>query len=311
MRKGSIIKALSPQKQDMELINRLTRRELKEDEVYVFSLILCDNEVDRDFERFTTETLRQLAPMFVGKTGIVDHDRKSANQCARIFTAEVQVKEEKTTFGDNYACIYAKAYMPRIRSNEDIIEKIDSGILREVSVGCAVERSLCSICGGENCGHIRGRSYDGEVCVKLLSGATDAYEFSFVAVPAQRKAGVTKAFSKRKGDERSMTEKLKSLKAGEELTLSFEEAEELRKALSWGETYRESLLANVRKFSRILQPQLNSEILEAMTKSLDVEKLRELETVYGRLAAEKVPVSLQTAGKKNTGAVSANGEFTI
>ena len=313
MRKGAVIKALTPQKQDMELINKLSRRELKEDEVYVFSLILCDNEVDRDFERFTTETLNQLAPMFVGKTGIVDHDRKSANQCARVFAAEVQVKEEKTSFGENYACIFAKAYMPKIKSNEDIIEKIDSGILREVSVGCAVEKSLCSICGKENCGHVRGRDYEGETCVKLLSGATDAYEFSFVAVPAQRKAGVTKAFGKtdEKGDERSMTEKLKSLKAGEAITLSFEEAEALKKALSWGESYRESLLANVRKFSRILQPQLNGEVLEAMTKSLDVDKLRELENVYGRLAAEKVPMSLQTAGKRNVPAANANGDFTI
>ena len=108
-----------------------------------------------------------------------------------------------------------------------------------------------------------------------------------------------------------MTEKLKSLKAGEEITLSFEEAEELKKALSWGESYRESLLANVRKFSRILQPQLSGEILEAMTKSLDVDKLRELENVYGRLAAEKVPMSLQTAGKRNVPVANANGDFTI
>ena len=83
------------------------------------------------------------------------------------------------------------------------------------------------------------------------------------------------------------------------------------RALSWGESYRESLLANVRKFSRILQPQLNGEILEAMTKSLDVDKLRELENVYGRLAAEKVPMSLQTAGKRNVPAANANGDFTI
>ncbi len=308
MRKGSVLKALTPEKQDMELINRFSRRELKEDEVYVFSLILCDNEVDRDFERFTTETLGELAELFVGKTGIVDHERKSANQCARVFHTEVQVEEgKKTSFGENYACLVAKAYIPRLKSNEDIIGKIDSGILREVSIGCSVERSLCNICGGENCSHIRGRKYDGVTCVKLLSGAADAYEFSFVAVPAQRNAGVTKNFSE--GDERCMMEKLKSIGEGECITLSFEEAEELKKELSWGESYRNSLLSNVRKYSRLLQPQLGADVLEAMTKSLDVEKLRELEAVYGRLAAEKVPMALQTAGKK--AASGSNGEFTI
>ena len=33
-------------------INRFSRRELSVEEVYVFSLLLCDNEVDRDYERF-------------------------------------------------------------------------------------------------------------------------------------------------------------------------------------------------------------------------------------------------------------------
>lgn len=308
MRNGSVLKALTPEKQDLELINKLSRRELKEDEVYVFSLILCDNEVDRDFERFTTETLRELAKLFVGKTGIVDHDRKSVNQCARVFHTEVQVDEEKkTSFGEAYTFLLAKAYIPRLKSNEDIIGRIDSGILREVSIGCSVEKSVCSICGGENCFHIRGRKYDGVTCVKLLKHAADAYEFSFVAVPAQRNAGVTKTF--REGDERCMMEKLKSIREGEHITLSFEEAEELKRELSWGESYRDSLLSNVRKYSRLLQPQLGAEVLEAMTKSLDVEKLRELEAVYGRLASEKVPMALQTAGKKT--APGSNGEFTI
>ena len=39
--------------------------------------------------------------------------------------------------------------------------------------------------------------------------------------------------------------------------------------------------------------------------------LRELEAVYGRLAAEKVPMSLQTASKRNVPAANANGDFTI
>ena len=38
--------------EDLALINLLSRKELKEEDVYVFSLRLCDNEVDRDQERF-------------------------------------------------------------------------------------------------------------------------------------------------------------------------------------------------------------------------------------------------------------------
>ena len=43
--------------QDLELIGALARKPLGPEEVYTFSVRLCDNEVDRDFERFTPQTL--------------------------------------------------------------------------------------------------------------------------------------------------------------------------------------------------------------------------------------------------------------
>ncbi|MBQ1454111.1 MAG: hypothetical protein IIZ23_09105, partial [Ruminococcus sp.] len=46
--------------QELALINAYTRRPLSADEVYVFSLVLCDNDVDRDGERFTVESLFAL-----------------------------------------------------------------------------------------------------------------------------------------------------------------------------------------------------------------------------------------------------------
>ena len=44
----------------LEKINRFTRRKLTEDEVYVFSVILCDNDIDRDCERFSDNALEAL-----------------------------------------------------------------------------------------------------------------------------------------------------------------------------------------------------------------------------------------------------------
>ncbi len=38
---------------DISLINAYARKELKDEDVYTFSVILCDNEVDRDFEAFS------------------------------------------------------------------------------------------------------------------------------------------------------------------------------------------------------------------------------------------------------------------
>ena len=95
--------------------------------------------------------------------------------------------------------------MPRTEQTASTITAIESGILRECSVGCAVERALCSICGADQvqtcCQHWPGREYDGRLCVMELDGAKDAYEVSFVPVPAQPGAGIVK--SKRYGGRES------------------------------------------------------------------------------------------------------------
>ena len=46
--------------EELELINTYTRRTLTADEVYVFTVVLCDNDVDRDGERFTVESLFRI-----------------------------------------------------------------------------------------------------------------------------------------------------------------------------------------------------------------------------------------------------------
>ena len=74
-----------------EAINNLAKAHLTAEQVYVFSLRLCDNQVDRDFERFDSAALPGLAKLFIGKTGIVDHKWSSDKQVARIFQTEVGV----------------------------------------------------------------------------------------------------------------------------------------------------------------------------------------------------------------------------
>ena len=48
---------------DMAQINALAKREMTPEEVYTFSVRLCDNEIDRDGERFDEQTLRELAAL--------------------------------------------------------------------------------------------------------------------------------------------------------------------------------------------------------------------------------------------------------
>ena len=193
MKEGLVKQGLSAP--EMGKINRYTRRAYTPEEVYAFSLVLCDNEVDRDWERFSLEALEGLRELFPGKTLLFDHERRSASQTARIYDTALETEPGKSTqAGEVYTKLTAKAYLPRTEKNREVIELIESGILKEVSVGCSMGRSVCSICGKERCGHVKGRLYDGQRCHQVLYEPQDAYECSFVAVPAQRAAGVVKQF---------------------------------------------------------------------------------------------------------------------
>ena len=152
---------------EMELINAYSRRKLTKDEVYVFGVVLCDNDIDRDNERFTVESLFELEKLFVGKTGIFDHSPTAKNQTARIFACSVEsVDGRKTATGDDYFRLTARAYIPKTKGNDEIIQAIDSGILKEVSIGCAAGEVKCSVCGESlnHCSHIKGETYGGRKC---------------------------------------------------------------------------------------------------------------------------------------------------
>jgi len=186
----------------LDKLNHFTRHKLKSEDVYIFSVILCDNEIDRDNERFSVKALNSLAKMFVGKTGIFDHNPKGENQTARIFDTKLETDlNRKTSSGEPYTFIKAEAYMVRTTKNADLIKEIDAGIKKEVSVSCSVSKQICSVCGTDtkikSCSHKKGKMYGDKKCHIILDEPTDAYEWSFVAVPAQVNAGVTKHFSGR------------------------------------------------------------------------------------------------------------------
>ena len=183
---------------EMSLINKYTLEPLSSDEVFAFKIAICGNEIDRDFEVFPTETLNVLAKLFVGKTVLKDHQIKTDNQKARIYATEVVEDGGISSTGEKYAQLIAHCYMLKNESNADLISDIRAGIKKEVSVSCVIGSAVCSICGTDNrkayCKHVNGREYDGKTCYFKLLLPKDAYEVSFVAVPAQPDAGVTKPY---------------------------------------------------------------------------------------------------------------------
>lgn len=265
----------------LEAINAQAKAQLTAEQVYVFSLRLCDDQTDRDNERFDTDALAGLAKLFIGKTGIVDHRWSAENQVARIFETQV-VKEKDVSF------IKAWAYIRRGGSNDEIIADIEAGIKKEVSVGCAMGRCICSICGSEygSCGHLKGENYDGQVCCAILQEPVDAYEFSFVAVPAQRDAGVLKTMGGRKP---ALKELAEAYGAQAEYRTLFKDAQ-------LGRQYRKELEQDVVRLCKILDLGADHDVLTGIAKTAAAEDLQKLRAALEVKAAEVLPVMTQLGG---------------
>lgn len=184
---------------ELAKINKFTLAPLTTEEVFTFKVVMCDNEIDRAYEVFPINSLQTLAKLYVGKTFIKDHTRKSDNQVARIYDTElVQDGVTVSKNGEVYTQLVAHCYMVVTESNKDLIAEIKGGIKKEVSVGCGINKAVCSICGTDNhkeyCKHYWGIEYEGKTCHYSLEEPKDAYELSFVAVPCQPQAGTRKSY---------------------------------------------------------------------------------------------------------------------
>lgn len=264
----------------MEAINAQARTQLTAEQVYVFSVRLCDDQIDRDGERFDTAALPVLAKLFIGKTGIVDHKWSSDSQVARIFATEV-VQEQGVSY------IKAWAYIRRGGSADEVIADIEAGIKKEVSVGCSMGRSVCSICGTDygECGHHKGEFYDGQLCCAILKEPMDAYEFSFVAVPAQRDAGVLKGM----GANRTLKELADEFGVQQEYRALFKKAQ-------LGERYEKQLRDDVVRLCLSLDLGATEPVLRSVVEKAAAEDLLKLKDALEGKMQQFLPMLTQLPG---------------
>lgn len=258
----------TPDEQSLAEINRLAKTPLAPEQVYTFAVRLCDNEVDRDLERFDPDALEELGRLFLGKSGVFDHQWSAQGQTARIYRTEVIREAAKTTeAGDEYRWLKGWAYLLRTEKNAELIAEIEGGIKKEVSVGCSMGKSVCSICGAEDgCGHEKGQRYGGKLCFRELREPLDAYEWSFVAVPAQRSAGILKRFCQES-----------------------EDTAVLRKQAALGVKYLTSLRREVVRLAMLADDALDGEAFAAVAAKLDEPELLALHKSYAKQAARRFP----------------------
>ncbi|MDR3207663.1 MAG: hypothetical protein LBT60_04960 [Oscillospiraceae bacterium] len=272
----------TPDADALALINRLAKTPLAAEQVYHFAVRLCDNDIDRDNERFDEQALTDMAPLFLGKAGLFDHQWSARQQVARLYRAEVAQEPGKTTRdGRPYLYLKGYAYMLRGPAADPLIADIEGGIKREVSVGLSCAKTTCSVCGktAGACAHEKGKRYEDALCHLILSAPTDAYEWSFVAVPAQPQAGVLKAA---RAPHRADA-------PGETL---------LRKEAALGRRYAAELTREVRRLSALCAlPQAVTDLLPAR---LEAEELAALRDALRQEAFLRCPASPQLPNLAHT-----------
>lgn len=166
---------------DLELINQFERNPLTENEVYTFKIKLVDNQIDKDFECFSIQSLKKLKELFVGTKGVINHNWNTFNP-PKIYKTSLEF--DMNSQGETICNLIGHAYIARTPENKEIIEKISSHKAKEISIGCSVENYTCSICGKEQryekCEHKKGQYYNGKLCYFVLDGPTDVYDWAFV-----------------------------------------------------------------------------------------------------------------------------------
>jgi predicted nuclease with TOPRIM domain len=153
------------------------------------------------------------------------------------------------------------------------------------------------------CVHEKGKIYDGQLCYASLEQATDAFEFSFVAVPAQREAGVIKG-------QKRQYEKLAELVR--EHPGCGAELERLEREAKAGRSYLDGLRRDVVRLGGLAERDLDVAVLRDIADKLEERELLELKRTFEGRAQEKYALKPQLEyGRQKEQTKEQDGAFLI
>lgn len=173
------------------LIERLSdflNYKISDDEVYIFPIIICNNEVDQDHECFSREAINTMAEKFIDTIGTIKSDLNVINSIARIFATDVIEEDKSTLSGEPLTYLRGYAYMVRTNGNTSLIREIQEGDYQSITNICfSINQRICSICGTNkqvtDCSHIEGETYDGHECFVILKDVYGVPDWEYVILP--------------------------------------------------------------------------------------------------------------------------------
>ena len=153
----------------------------------IITVRLADNEIDRDYERFSISALQDMAKKFVGKKGIIGEDKLGKTQWGRILSCEVRTDKTKITkAGEVYTSLEARVFINNTSENFSLLNRMMSKV-QKGSASCSIAHSICSVCGADGskypCVHTKGKMFNGKPAYRILWGVTEVYEWAIERPP--------------------------------------------------------------------------------------------------------------------------------
>lgn len=224
-----------PTAEQLAKINTLTKRPFSAEEVFVFDTkMVGDALIPGRYIKLTRELLEVYTKdAQAGNVAFQLNHRwascfdtpKGVFNMGRVFDS--WLAEADDVEGETVAQ-FGSVYIPRGRtkdgvSTDEVIQSIEDGSLRDVSVGIGWEVSECSICGNDyfsgKCEHFAGREYDGKLCYIVAKPPGDQFELSGVFAGAYPTAEVLSEIGRTAGME--LVDHVEDLKMLEEGTRVF------------------------------------------------------------------------------------------
>jgi len=223
-----------PTKEQLDKINRLSKVELTEDDVYVFHNLMIDNAVTSYYTIVHENLLRKFSVDVKKGVGLILSHDSSKLPVGRSFDSTL-VEEWDEETGEVLKSLYGDFYIALGRNTEsgmttdDIVRGIDSGTIFATSIGFSAKTMKCSICGHDirswDCPHWPGKEYIVEneegvgetvTCCAIIGedGVGELIENSLVYAGACSRASIVNEYSKRND---SVTKNLPKLQVVEEL----------------------------------------------------------------------------------------------
>jgi len=316
----------SPTAEQLEKINKFTRRTFTADEIYVGQMRLANNAVDRDVERFSEDLLKSFADTLPRKTLLLDHDYNAQRSAlGKFFEVEIEslsradaeaLTGEKFRLpegSDEVQFLAPWFYIPVKGVSEETLTKIDAGIFDFVSIGFTASSREAV------------KDAEGRTLYHEYKGPGEAYEGSLVYLGAQYGAAVkTPIDTKPEKQEDKMPYGKIAAKIGREVTaenvvevvsevLDGKDAkitelsgqvEDLKPKAAMGEKYHADLIgryvAGRAKLGEIGDTEDEQKAMKTRAGSFDIDFLRGEVDLIEKRVAEKFPAESQLRGEDGT-----------